>query len=393
MSQFPHISAGDPLPRRADLLNAQVRAAADFANRPTGQAGRSFATGNPAVIRIKNNSGSNVPKYGVLGLGDVQVDHATNPDAFLQRVYMDGESPHEAGSESSVGGVTRHDRRHAVATQAIRDGEIGFACVQGMIQVQVEMQETWHDYAVVIRGDVDKLTSAPVGTTKILWKAADTGTQWCIVDVGSALPDPTYANITAEGSSSGFFEAAEYRLEGWGLSSAGLKATGRNFTTADMGELAVDGFSDLAFSSTSGGSDALYLPVYWRRTPNTNDFHPHAVNIFRERGSLIQVRLSSTSGSAGDASTRASFVYEATDLNTTRVLQTGINPNTGSSSDYARPTVGKMVAATYGWGYWASGGTFTLAGCNEYLDMQAVDVVTDSDPAETKSTIASPGVT
>ena len=187
MSQFPHISAGDPLPRRADLLNAQVRAAADLANRPAGQAGRSFATGNPAVIRIKNNSGSNVAKYGVLGLGDVQVDHATNADAFLQRVYMDGDEP-TTGT---------HEGRFAIAMGAIRDGEIGYAAVSGLVQCQVNVRNEFHDRADIKDTDLTQLDSGPVGAAKILWVAGTSGTQWAIVDLNHAQPTTCFwAKIT-----------------------------------------------------------------------------------------------------------------------------------------------------------------------------------------------------
>ena len=187
MSQFPHISAGDPLPRRADLLNAQVRAAADLANRPAGQAGRSFATGNPAVIRIKNNSGSNVAKYGVLGLGDVQVDHATNADAFLQRVYMDGDEP-TTGT---------HEGRFAIAMGAIRDGEIGYAAVSGLVQCQVNVNSQFHDRADIKDTYLTQLDSGPVGAAKILWVAGTTGTQWAIVDLNHAQPTTCFwAKIT-----------------------------------------------------------------------------------------------------------------------------------------------------------------------------------------------------
>jgi len=186
VSQFPHISAGDPLPRRADLLNAQVRAAADLANRPAGQAGRSFATGNPAVIRIKNNSGSNVAKYGVLGLGDVQVDHATNADAFLQRVYMDGDEP-TTGT---------HEGRFAIAMGAIRDGEIGYAAVSGLVQCQVNVNSQFHDRADIKDTDLTQLDSGPTGAAKILWVAGTTGTQWAIVDINHQTADTFWAKIT-----------------------------------------------------------------------------------------------------------------------------------------------------------------------------------------------------
>lgn len=372
MSQFPYISPGRPLPKRADTLNAQMEAARETANRSRDEPARRFAQNDPSIIRVKNNSGSDVPKYGVLGLGDVQVTHATNADSFLQRVYMDGEEPNF---------FKDRDLPICITLQAIPDGEIGFAASHGVVQCQVEMKEDWHEYVDYKDNSVTELISAPASNHKLLWSASSSGTQWAVVHLNGGDPRISYAELTAVGSGSKYHEGVEYYRGADGDFVVGDDT----FTSATRGEIKTSSVLELYNYNN-------YHRVYWARgiTGDNDAFTPTCET--EVKGKTIPVTLISTSGSGGSVSTRASFVYRAEDLNA-NVLQTGIDPNAGTSSQYRRPLVGEMTVATHGWGHinHVNGDTFILEGCNEYLNFVATDVVSDSDPSETKITIATPG--
>ncbi|MEM9108612.1 MAG: hypothetical protein AAGC72_01155 [Planctomycetota bacterium] len=342
-----------------------------------------------SIILVRNGSGQDVARYGVLGLGPPRFTHSSSPDEFAARIYMNGQNPREVAS-GTIDESTGHDHRHVVALEPIKSGDIGPCVAQGFVQVKVEMQETWHQYAAVIRGDVTKLTSSPVGTTKIEYVDANSGTQWAIVRLGTSFTQQTFARITGYGSGgagSGYFEADEYITNQTGISGTGLVITGRAFNAAGMGELRAFE-AGVQWRYTPGDAAPAYYPVHWHRTAS-NVWVPFCLPQ-NDKYRVMRVLLETSSGSAGDQSTRAGFIYDAKYPDGT-LIESDINPNTGNQSEYRRPTVGKMVAATHGYGYFTSSSAFVLVGCNEYLDMESVQVVSDSNPSETKITIASPG--
>lgn len=267
MSQFPHIERGGPLPRRADQLNAQVRAAQFVATMGRQEAARSFSESDPGIIRIKNNSGSNVAKYGVLGLGDTQVTHATNADAFLKSVYMDGEVP-ASGT---------HEGRFAIALGAIRDGQIGYAAVSGLVQCQVNVRSQYHDRADIKTADATQLDSGPVGAAKILWVAGTTGTQWAIIDLNHAHPVSCFwAKITGSAAVDTdddrrwqyAWTEQERTSTGWQDLSGGRSGTtsadfALNSIEANNDDTATEQGNSIDFSSdiATGNEDMLLVPV------------------------------------------------------------------------------------------------------------------------------------
>lgn len=74
------------------------------------------------------------------------------------------------------------------------------------------------------------------------------------------------------------------------------------------------------------------------------------------------VDLSQTGGSAGDASSEASFTYTVNDLD-------GNELGTSVSPEHARPSLGALVAATKGMAYYTAGAELKLLWTDEQPDM------------------------
>lgn len=195
MSQFPYIPYGGKLPNRTSVLNPIVDAARQNQAAPRPQAAALLGKTDPVTIWVKNNCGTDVSRFGVLGLGDVQITQSDNDVEFYKRIYMDGEEP----------AVDTHYNRFAIALEPIRDGGVGRCVVDGLVQCQVNIGFPWHKYADVEDGVVGRLQSSWTGSSEILWSAASTGIQWCIVrlNTGPKLLQPFPVLLNQSGGTDG----------------------------------------------------------------------------------------------------------------------------------------------------------------------------------------------
>jgi len=180
---------------------------------------------NSSIIKVKNNSGTDVTRFGVMGLGDVQMTHADAPEQFFEQVYMDGEEP----------AVGTHDGRFCIALDFIPDGEIGRAVVTGLVQCQVTINDDAHEYATITDASVAKLSSQGTGYARILWKAGTTGDQWAIVHLEPFHAESFWAKITgnaADGTNKWKYAWTEQQrtATGWQDLSGGRTGT----TTTDF---------------------------------------------------------------------------------------------------------------------------------------------------------------
>ena len=74
------------------------------------------------IVKIKNNSGALLPRFGVLGIDGPLITPAANAGQFRQRPAFAGSSPTIAG----------HAGKFAVALEPIKSGKIGRCIVSGV---------------------------------------------------------------------------------------------------------------------------------------------------------------------------------------------------------------------------------------------------------------------
>ncbi len=131
------------------------------------------------TIRIRNDSGSDCPRFGVLGLMAPLIPKANNAAFFFNQIALSATTP-----------AADHAGRFAVAAQPITAGSIGRAWIDGVCLTLVEMADEEHSAATVSPG-ATRLISSAEGEAALLWiepveqrDVADIA--WCIIRIGNS---------------------------------------------------------------------------------------------------------------------------------------------------------------------------------------------------------------
>jgi hypothetical protein len=137
-------------------------------------------------VRIHNGTAAAVEAGHILGIKQ----HAFASDVPAAPIVLEGETP-AAGS---------HEGRFAVLHHYAAADEIVPAAVAGVVQVKVEIVDEDHRFAEITDADATKLTSAPVGSARILWAESGTGEKWGVVCLQSPPAAPPVVELTADPS-------------------------------------------------------------------------------------------------------------------------------------------------------------------------------------------------
>lgn len=159
-------------PMAADQ-NAWSEAAEDYQRRrATGRGIREAHFVRHDRIKLQNSSGANIVAGEVLAIGDLLTD-----DVLPDRFWCDGTTP------------TDVDIPYAVARRALLDDELGDFIVAGICLARVNVTNTSHQYATLVKND-RVLDSNDIGTIRILNTLSSTGEQDCLVQLGPAVKQP-----------------------------------------------------------------------------------------------------------------------------------------------------------------------------------------------------------
>jgi hypothetical protein len=123
-------------------------------------------------ILIQNDTGGDLLRGNIVGLGDSLIDPATDLEDFHTSYLFSGEAP-----------AYEHWRRLAVLLEDIDDGDMGPVVVNGLARCQIDVVDATHNRAIVTNGDSTKLTSGASGPLELLYKESGTGTKWGIVNL------------------------------------------------------------------------------------------------------------------------------------------------------------------------------------------------------------------
>ena len=227
-----------------------------------------------AMVYVKNNTGSDLTKGAVVALGDPIYHDPTGDEAM----FLHGELAFTGETPSETGG---HEGKFAVLDQAIGKGNVGVACIQGVVRVKVIFATGTEKWADITDDSTATLTAAVTGSARILWReGSGAGTVWCACLIGCGT---------------------------------------RNYV----------------------------FPVNLAVT-------------------------SETAGDTGDATTKCGYEYGVTDSISGASLGTAVDPIAGVHK-WVRPTVGYMIAATFGYAHRNSTGVLVVGWINEVADQEACD--------------------
>lgn len=186
-----HVSAGDPLNIPAEAYNAFVEAAEAHKRGQTGVYGTPGLTRQAdGVILVRNDSGGNVDRFGVLGIDAPIIDPDDHEAEFKRRVALAVNTP-ASGT---------HDGLFVVLQESAGAGALVSARVTGVTPVLLNLTQADPEptRADIADGDATALDPAANGVAQILWHATpgsgDTQV-WAVVRLGGGgggLPDNIY---------------------------------------------------------------------------------------------------------------------------------------------------------------------------------------------------------
>ena len=198
--------------RRHNLVN---RVARDFLSRQGDQ------TTSPSVdaetILVQNTCGSNVSRFGILGIGDPINLPSTDLDAFQNRIALNGTSP-------------TIDQPFFVVQDHIGTNDLGLALASGVTLALLDIQSSSDGFASCTAGVIDRLTTGATGRAEILWKPSGTGTNWGVIRFPYVPPPRSpYVDLSQTGGSAGgssstcsFTYTAKYPVGGTNIAGTNL---------------------------------------------------------------------------------------------------------------------------------------------------------------------------
>jgi hypothetical protein len=154
------VSAGDPLPNRAETFNQVFDAARDF--RSKKRRGQNAAPTNPDrvspahVITVVNSTGSALGIFDVVELTDTLESLTDSPIILSDRPCLEGIVP------------TATTAPFAILLDGVANGGLVRAVVGGCAVVDVDIADATHEYATPAVGVTGNLTSAATGPVRIL---------------------------------------------------------------------------------------------------------------------------------------------------------------------------------------------------------------------------------
>ena len=170
------VGRGDKLRIKADTWNTLLNVAAEHNSlqAQNSKAGRGDAVDCGLYCLVRNDSGNDVPRFGILGIDGPVFSPETEGGSFDSRIVLKVVSPVTA----------THGGRFVVLMAPCPDGAIRRACIGGVVQATVVMNSADDWFAGVADDELATLTSSQTGPAEIIWRAGDTGPQSAIIRLG-----------------------------------------------------------------------------------------------------------------------------------------------------------------------------------------------------------------
>jgi len=158
---FRTVKTGEPLAIPAAAWNALMDSARKNATPEVGF-NRDSQSG-PVEVSVRNDSGADLPRFGVLSIDAPLISPADNEGEFLGRVAFSGVAITALNAHSFV-----------MALEPILDGKIGRATLSGTNTCTVTVGDTRHQFARALAGS-NVLITASSGPVRLLWVESSTG--------------------------------------------------------------------------------------------------------------------------------------------------------------------------------------------------------------------------
>jgi len=355
------VRPGQPLRIPATAYNAFVEAAKATRGVRQDTARNAAREQTRFLTPIRNDTGTAIQRFGVLGVDAPLFDPVEAPEAFRRRLALSGVVPSEQD----------HLGKFVIALEPIPAGAIGMACGAGLCAVQVEFpapppggEAPEPRFADVADGSTSNLKAGDKGAATILWREPGDGLRWAIVRLGgfgeAAALFPVTLAVTGGGQGSALIEAS------W---------------TYDIAHALTD-------EQLAQGVDPTALPNNWVR-PEVGLVTPATFGMayFDGIGGLVlgwinetpqprwgfPILLAQTGGEQGTPSMPATWRYNIIDAISGLELSPDTDP-TAPPHQWKRPPAGKVAAANFGYATLSDSGVLTIGWINELPESPPIQV-------------------
>lgn len=129
------------------------------------------------IVRVQNNSGSARARMEILGIDAPLILPTADALEFKDRVRMVGVEP-----------TSDHvPEKFVVLLEPLQNGEVGLACIEGVVQCQVNITSASHQFAAVKASTTANLESTDYGGARMLWQESGTGLKHAVVHLAPPL--------------------------------------------------------------------------------------------------------------------------------------------------------------------------------------------------------------
>ena len=170
--------AGDPFSFSATTYN-EISDVVNFVNatRRNTTEGPDFLKLQNGMIQIKNATANTIPEFCALTISDVVINPKTNENDFKYGPIL-------------VSGVMttaqNANQSFCILRDQIEKDKIGRAILTGITPAQVTIKDASHQFAKPTPDSATgALESCEAGTARIVYKAGNSGLQWCILQLGA----------------------------------------------------------------------------------------------------------------------------------------------------------------------------------------------------------------
>ncbi len=173
------VQAGDNLEIKASTWNAFIDAANFVKGIQSNQHGSIIRNGMfNGVVFIKNTERATYPQFSALVLTDILIKPDKNEAEFKGKISI------FAGVKMTE---TLAGKPYAILLEPLESGKIGRGLLLGVIPAKVKILDNDDEFAIpTANSSVGLLESSATGVARILWKAGNSGEQWCMLQLGGA---------------------------------------------------------------------------------------------------------------------------------------------------------------------------------------------------------------
>lgn len=223
MDQLRRPQRGDPLKIPA-FVYAEMLDTVEFVRglRRSDSASLVRLARDRGLVKVKNESGSDVARFGILGIDGII--SAINPTddlaAWKNEPVLSGNTPD----------TDDHYGKFVVLVEPLADDAIGWGLASGVVPVQISFTYSDSPYADITNSDATKLTADEGGAAQVLYKETGTGTKWTLCRIGTPHRPVIRGKLDADLNS-----GSSATMSVW--AGATLADTGRNVTVYDASSL------------------------------------------------------------------------------------------------------------------------------------------------------------